>query len=80
MREFKNQKEENLLAEHLNSNNHSFSEGIKLIKAERDLKLIHTIESLEILKSYNRNSDLCLNNKIDLSENTLLKMYCHNKC
>ena len=68
MKDFKNQKRENSLAEHLNSNNHSFPEGIELIKAERDPKLIHAIESLEILKSYNRNSDLCLNSKIELSE------------
>ena len=58
---------------------HSFPEGIKLIKAERDPKLIHAIESLEILKSYNKNSDICLNNKIDLSESALLKIYCQNK-
>ena len=41
-------KSENSLADHLNSNNHSFPEGIQLIKAERerDPKLIHAIENL----------------------------------
>ena len=79
LRDFKNKKSENSLPDHSNSNNHSFPEGIKLIKAERDPKLIHAIESLEILKSYNKNSDRCLNNKIDLSESALLKMYCKDK-
>ena len=32
LRDFKNQKTENSLAEHLNSNNHSFPEGIKYLK------------------------------------------------
>ena len=64
LRDFKNQGEISL-AGHLNSNNHSFLEGIKLIKAERDPKLIHANESLEILKSYNNNSDLCLNSEIE---------------
>ena len=79
LRDFKNQKSENSLAEHLNSNDHSFPEGIKSINAERDSKLIHAIECLVILKSYNMFSDLCLNSKIELSESTLLKMYCQNE-
>ena len=36
LRDFKNKKRENSLADHLNLNNHSFPEGIKLIKAERE--------------------------------------------
>ena len=75
---FKNQKRENSLAEHLNSNNHSFPEGIKLI-SRKGSQINNAIESLTILKSYNRNSDLCLNSKFELSESALLKMYCHNK-
>ena len=60
LRDFRNQKGENSLAGHLNSNNHSSPEdtGIILIKAERNPKFISPIESLGILKSFNKNWDL----------------------
>ena len=79
IRDYKNKKYENSFAEHLNSNNHSFPEGIRLIKGERDPKLISAIESLEILKSFNRNSELCLNNQIELSNSNLLKMFANKR-
>ena len=54
---FRQFKKENSLAEHLNLNNHSFSDGsgIKLIKVKLDPKLISAIESLEILKLSKKN-------------------------
>ena len=64
-RVFKNRKKENSLAQHPNLNNYLFPDGpsIKLIKADCKPKLISAIESLEILKSYNKNPGQCLYKK-----------------